>query len=464
MSLAELLAEHPFGDDEELLHSIDRSLTAGAARAEAADVAARLREAGIEPGQPVAVALGDAIDTVVAMFGVWIAGGVLVPLNPRAPSRERVGLLDAIAPAAVLDDTGLHRQEGARALPDDSAFVLWTSGTTGRPKPVLHTHAAYVELLDRVLGSLASRAERREMPNIVPVSLALNAGIYNVLFALRSGAGVVVMDRFDPQTFATLVRRFAIRSAVLPPAAMTMLCDDERVDDLSPLRYVRSITAPLSPVQARRFAGAFGVTVLNGYGQAEIGEVIGWTGADAREHPDKIGAVGRPHSNVDVRIVRDDGRVADDGEVGELHVRLPKMAAGYADGSSIDDRIDADGFLRTGDLARVDPDGFVWIEGRVGDVINRGGNKVFPGHVEEVLRLSPRVDDAAVVGVPDDRLGEIPVAFVVGDASDDELVALCRDHLVAYKVPAAFHRVDSLPRNEVGKVMRSALVARAGVP
>jgi acyl-CoA synthetase (AMP-forming)/AMP-acid ligase II len=97
----------------------------------------------------------------------------------------------------------------------------------------------------------------------------------------------------------------------------------------------------------------------------------------------------------------------------------------------------------------------------VGDVINRGGNKVFPDHVEEVLRLSPRVHDAAVVGVPDERLGEVPVAFVVGDATGDELDALCREHLVAYKVPAAFHHVDALPRSEVGKVLRRELLARA---
>jgi acyl-CoA synthetase (AMP-forming)/AMP-acid ligase II len=114
--------------------------------------------------------------------------------------------------------------------------------------------------------------------------------------------------------------------------------------------------------------------------------------------------------------------------------------------------------MRTGDLARIDGDGFVWIEGRLGDVINRGGNKVFPDHVEEVLRLSPRVREVAVVGIPDERLGEVPIAFIVGDATDDELQQLCRDHLVPYKVPVAFHRIDALPRSEVGKVLRRELV------
>ena len=117
--------------------------------------------------------------------------------------------------------------------------------------------------------------------------------------------------------------------------------------------------------------------------------------------------------------------------------------------------------MRTGDLARIDDDGFVWIEGRIGDVINRGGNKVFPDHVEEVLLLASGVRDVAVVGVPDDRLGEVPVAFLVGDVPDDEILErLCREHLVPYKVPAAFHRVDVLPRNDAGKVLRPALVER----
>jgi acyl-coenzyme A synthetase/AMP-(fatty) acid ligase len=274
------------------------------------------------------------------------------------------------------------------------------------------------------------------------------------------------MDRFGTAEFASLVRRFEIRSTVLPPPAIAMLNDDEAVTDLGPLRYVRSITAPLSPLQARRFSERFGAFVLNGYGQAEIGEVIGWTAADAKAHPEKIGAVGRAHPGVAVRIVGDVGAAAAPGAVGELVVRPPRMAAGYATGEDLGSRLDADGYVRTGDLARIDDDGFVWIEGRAGDVINRGGNKVFPEHVEEVLRLSPGIADAAVVRVEDDRLGEVPVAFVV-DAGpvpvpDSDLVALCREHLVAYKVPVAFHRVAALPRTEVGKVRRAELAATLG--
>jgi acyl-coenzyme A synthetase/AMP-(fatty) acid ligase len=274
--------------------------------------------------------------------------------------------------------------------------------------------------------------------------MALNAGIYNSLFGLRAGAPLVIMDRFEPEAFAELVQRFEIRSTVLPPAAMAMLTDSA-VTDLRPLKYVRSITAPLSPLQARRFVARFGdVHVLNSYGQAEMGEVIGWTAADAKAHPEKVGAAGRPHPGVEIRI-------SDDGH---LLVRPPNAAVG------IDERRDADGFIDTGDLARIDDEGFVWIEGRAGDLINRGGNKVYPEAVEEVLRLHPSVTEASVVGVPDDRLGEVPVAFLVGDRVDDAvLVAHCREHLVPYKVPAAFRWIDELPRSEVGKVLRRDLVA-----
>ena len=404
-SLAELLTEHPFADGDDLISTVDRTATAGAARVEAARVATGLRSAGVEPGQAVVVQLPNGPEFVFAMFGVWLAGAVFVPASPRQPQAELDHVLASSTPAAVIDPAGVRLTSAppARYGPD-TAFVTWTSGTTGKPKPILQTHTGYLELLDRVLGPLRGRPAdpaRPPSPNLVPVSLALNAGIYNVLFGLRAGASLVLMDRFRTSEFASLVGRFSIRSTVLPPAAMVMLADDPDVTQLAPLRYVRSITAPLSPLAARRFSDKFAVTVLNGYGQAEIGEVVGWTAADARDHPEKIGAVGRPHPGVAIKVVGEDGSVTPTDSVGELLVKPPRMASGYADGERLDDRIDPEGYVRTGDYARVDDDGFVWIEGRVGDVINRGGNKVFPGQVEEVLLLATGVREAAVVGLPD---------------------------------------------------------------
>ena len=463
-SLAELLFGHPFPDDEGLIHTVDATVTAGAARAGARAMAVTLRSAGVAPGAAVMVRLPNKPSFVTAMFGIWAAGAVLVPGNPRQPAGELEAALQVIRPAAVLDEDGLAPgASDPAAYPEEVAFVTWTSGTTGAPKPILHSHGGYRELLDRVLGSLRTRPAdpaHRPAPNLVPVSLALNAGLYQVLFGLRAGADLVLMERFETGPFAELVRRHGIRSTVLPPAAMVMLTDDAAVTDLTPLRYVRSITAPLSPLAARRFAAKFGVSVLNSYGQAELGEVIGWTAEDARAHPDKLGAAGRPHPNVAIRLVDPAGEDVEAGQAGELLVRTPRMAVGYAGGATMDDRVDSQGFVRTGDYARVDADGFVWIEGRVSDVINRGGNKVFPDQVEEVLLLSPRVSEAAVVGVPDRRLGEVPVAFVVGEADPEELDALCREHLTPYKVPVEFRRIGALPRSEVGKVLRRELAAR----
>ena len=439
-NLAALLIDHPYRDDAPLLHTRDRSVTAGEARATARHVAAQLD--GIAQ-RAVAVQLPNGPELVSAMVGIWLAGGVHVPVNPRYPRHEVDHVLTIARPAALVTPDGIRRLEDSLVYEDGAAFITWTSGTTGRPKPIRHSHDGYLELLDRVLTPLRGGTGSQPTPNLIPVSMALNAGLYNALFGLRAGAELVIMDAFSPDAFAELVRRFAIRSTVLPPAAMTMLTDSA-VDDLAPLRYVRSITAPLSPLQATRFRDKFGVSVLNSYGQAELGEVIGWTAADAKAFPEKLGAAGRPHPGVDIKL----------GDDGRLLVRPPMTAQG------IDERRDPEGFVDTGDLARIDNDGFVWIEGRAGDVINRGGNKVFPDAVEEVLRLSAAVDDAAVVALPDARLGEIPVAFVTGrQVPDAELDALCRDHLVAYKVPVAFHWVDALPRSEVGKILRHQLVA-----
>jgi acyl-CoA synthetase (AMP-forming)/AMP-acid ligase II len=197
--------------------------------------------------------------------------------------------------------------------------------------------------------------------------------------------------------------------------------------------------------------------VLNSYGQTEIGgEIVGWSAADSRAHGEaKLGSVGRPHAGVELRIAPG---------TGELEVRTPALGPGYADGGDLGDRLTPDGWFRTGDVARIDEDGFVWIEGRVSDMINRGGLKVYPGEVEEVLRLDPAVADAAVVGVPDVRLGEVPVAFVEPVAgrvapTSDGLSGLCREHLAPYKVPVRVEVVDALPRNEVGKVQKVLLRA-----
>ena len=455
-TLADLL-EGPA--DEALVHLGEDSWTRAEVRAKADAVAGRISAAGVEPGHAVAVQLADNVDLVAALFGVWSVGAVYVPVNPRATDDEVDHVLATVEPAAVITAEGVTAQRTERRQEPDVALISFTSGTTGRPKPVLLRHSGVLTLMDGVLAKMGWTGrdpDRTPMPNLLPVSLSLWAGLYNLIFAFRVGAAVVLLSPFDTRRFAAAVARFGLRSTVLPPAAMTMLSEDEGVTDLAPLRFVRSITAPLSPLQAHRFKDRFGIAVLNCYGQTEIGgEIVGWNAEDSRRFgEDKLGAVGRPHEGVQVRI---------EGETGELQVITPALSAGYADGGDLADRLTDDGWFRTGDVGRVDEEGFVWIEGRLSDMVNRGGLKVFPAEVEEVLRLHPSVTDVAVAGVPDDRLGEVPWAFVVssqreGAMDPSVLEAHTREHLAPYKVPAGWTEVPELPRNEVGKVLLRELI------
>ena len=477
-------------------------------------MAATLADAGVAPRAPVACLLPPSADVVAAFFGTWAADGVYVPVNPRLSDTEIAYILDEVRPAAVIGSpeqlariqtpitriaadgelgwSVSQRHDTVAASHDPGiAIVSFTSGTTGRPKPIELQSDAVIRLMDTIIATVRKGkqiTERPAMPHVIPVSTSLWAGIYNVIFAVRTGSPALLMPAFDALEYARVVRHYQIASTVLPPAAIAMLNDESSIESLDPLRIVRSITAPLSPLQARRFHQRFGVMVLNGYGQTEVGgEIVGWTARDFREHPEKLGAVGRPYQGVDIRFSRSDadgpGTQADDNshhiddsdnkgreQSGELWVRTAYTASLDPEGR-LGDRLTADGFFRTGDVARLDADGFLWIEGRVSDMINRGGLKVFPAEVEEVLRLSDAVADAAVVGVPDDRLGEVPHAFVVpaadpaGPALDAAgLEALCRQHLAPYKVPVAFDAIDALPRSEVGKVLHRVLVERATTP
>ncbi|MCY4194564.1 MAG: class I adenylate-forming enzyme family protein [bacterium] len=472
-------------------------------------MAAILTSAGAARCTSVACLLPPSADVVAAAFGTWAADCVYVPVNPRLSDAEIDSILDEVKPAAVvglpeqLNRVGApitlvaadgelgwsvaERRDALAASHEPGiATVSFTSGTTGRPKPIELRSDAVMRLMDTIISTVRkgrAPTERPSMPNVIPVSTSLWAGLYNVIFAIRTGSPPLLMPEFDALEYARIVRQYQIASTVIPPAALTMLNDEPGIESLDPLRIVRSITAPLSPLQARRFYQRFGVMVLNGYGQTEVGgEIVGWTARDFREHPEKLGAVGRPHDGVEMKFSRSDadglGAEADDishhidasdnksrERSGALWVRTAHTASLDPQGK-LSDRLDGDGFFRTGDIARLDEEGFLWIEGRESDMINRGGLKVFPAEVEEVLLLSDTVSDAAVVGVPDDRLGEVPHAFVVpadgGKAPDPEnLALLCRQHLAPYKVPAAFTVLDSLPRTEVGKVLRRVLINQA---
>lgn len=488
----QLLLKHPIPEQEPLLYSGTEAYSGRTLRQAAADLAKLIADAGGRPGRVVAALVSGGPNPLVIMYAAWLAGTVYMPCNDRLTNSEVVQMLADAPPAVVIgpadrlealgvDASRIH-QEGelqwtagrrgvdpGQSYDRDVALVMRTSGTTGRAKAVLLRHSGTLEGLDAVLDRIRSGSGRRPggraaTPNLIPVSLALWAGIYNALFAFRAGAPVVVMGRFTTSEFLRVIKQLDIRSTVLAPAMITMLNDDEGIEDLAPLRFVRSITAPLRKEEAERFFARFGIPVLNSYGQTELGgEVVGWTAADVRDFGSaKLGSVGRPHGGIDVEVRAADGSVLGPDEPGEIWVRSPFLMRGYANGADAPgDRLSPTGFLRTGDIGAVDADGFVWIHGRESDMINRGGLKVSPEEVEEVLVQHPDVADACVAGIADSRLGEVPYAWVVprGRFDPDALGSWCRERMAPYKVPVGFEPIETIPRSEIGKVLRRTLAA-----
>jgi long-chain acyl-CoA synthetase len=485
--LATFLFDHPVATDEALAYWFDGEITRGDLQRDAVRIAEALQECGVAERQPVVHVVESGATALSVMFGVWLAGAVYVPINGRITEAEITGQIAANAPAAVVAHRPRHTDDTiawvvgspewnwitraaaqpwrGELAPKATALVMRTSGTTGTAKPILLDHDGVATGIDTSLSALRAkrpddaRPRRAGMPNLIPTSLALWAGIWNVLFALRAGSPVVLMDRFDTVQFATLVGRHGIRSTVLAPAMMAMLTEDPRVTDLAPLTMARSVTAPLTPHQARSFKAKFGIGIMNCYGQTELGgEVVGWTAKDLREHgDDKLGSVGRPHEGIDIRIRDESGTILPSGEVGEIWIHSPYATSDAA----LMVRV-ADGYLQTGDIGRLDADGFLWLEGRASDMINRGGLKLLPQEIEEQLCARPEVAEACVAGVPDTRLGEVPMAWVraVPGKSVEPAAVLAglRGTLAGYKVPVALEVIDELPRNEIGKVLRRTLV------
>jgi acyl-CoA synthetase (AMP-forming)/AMP-acid ligase II len=286
----------------------------------------------------------------------------------------------------------------------------------------------------------------------------VNGEVVAVLGSLVSGGTMILDDRFHRRGFGDLIddRRVTWINAV--PAMLSILAGGP---DAGPLpdrvRFVRSASAPLPVSVLERFEERYGVRILETYGMTEAASQITANPLDGERRP---GSVGLP-VGIELRVV--DGRV---------RIRGAGVVTGYADGAGAE-RFDADGWLDTGDLGDLDEDGYLYLRGREGDAINRGGEKVFPRTVEEVLRRHPRVREAVVVGAPDDVLGEVPVAHVVPDPPSDadlpdradrlvdELTALCDAGLDRSHRPTVVHVVSELPHGPTGKVSRSALADRS---
>ncbi|MDQ1491661.1 MAG: long-chain acyl-CoA synthetase, partial [Actinomycetota bacterium] len=432
--------------------------TLGALAGASAGLATTLREAGVRPGDRVLLRIGNDARFLPALAAAWSAGAVPVVMHPAAPlvEVERViagfavraavsagadsgSLADADSgaatratlgvPAIVVPDPEVGSAGGELAIaevePEDDALVLLTSGSTGEPKGVVLSHGAVWANLRATVSAFRSDTRptpipaEPKAPNLIANPLSHTAGIVRLLFALYVGRSVVLLRKFDARAAHGAVLRHGIDHLTLNPAMLRMLLDELRPgEDLGRVRYVSSGTAPLPPALREEFEARFGVPVLQAYGQTEA------FGAIAVENVRHVlagrgrpGSVGRPLPGVEVRIRRPDGTDAAAEEEGEIVARTGSATSGYLGSGDTASPVDDDGWLRTGDLGRLDGDGYLFVTGRLKNLIICGGFNVIPEEVEARLMDDPEVAAAAVVALPDDRLGEIPVAVVESAAA-----------------------------------------------
>jgi malonyl-CoA/methylmalonyl-CoA synthetase len=430
-------------------------------------VAGRLQGAGLEPGDRVLFSAGPSIDLVAAHVGALRAGLVTVPVNTAYTEREVAHVVgDARPRAAVVDDLArLAEAEDVvvvgpevdlpdaepsvldSAGPDDLAHLGYTSGTTGSPKGAALSHG---NLLANNVALEEAWRWTADDRLVLALPLFHAHGLCNgVHGTLLAGASAVLLPAFDPDAVLDAARDHEATMFFGVPTMYHRFARTPRVAELGGLRLCVSGSAALPADLHRELEAATGSAVLERYGMTETNMLV----SNPYEGERRAGTVGFPLPNVEVRL-------ADDGEV---EVRGPNVFGGYWERPEASaDAFTADGWFRTGDLAEHDPDGYLRILGRSKELIITGGYNVFPREVEEALLAHPGVVDAAVVGAPDDEWGERVCAFVVAEpgVSDDDLVDWCGTRLAAYKRPRRWERVDEVPRNALGKVVRHALVER----
>lgn len=458
----------------------------GRVRALAERIDRQLTDAGCGEGGRVAVVLSNRMESVAALIAVFRSGRTLVTISPLQPPERLSADLEAAAAGFVLapstlwsnstftdvvhrlgatgwtlDDGELDprvRGSGPRADGDPAiAIEMLTSGTTGAPKRIPLTRA-------QLEASLAAALRHNERPDVgekppltgtvglVMLPIVHIGGLWSLLQCLVAARPFAMLDRFTVAGWHAAIREHRPALVGLPPAAMRSVLDsDIPAADLSSIRAINAGTSPVDPEMVDAFFARFGIPILIVYGATEFsGAIAGWTLKDFHARwADKRGSVGRAFPGVQLRIAGDDGAMLGADESGRLQVAT--LQAGGAGG-----------WLTTSDLAHLDADGFLYIDGRADDVIVRGGFKVAPETVVRALRAHPAVADAAVAPVPDPRLGQIPVAAVElrrGTTADgEELRAHCRAALTPYEVPARVFVVDELPRGAALKVDRRRLL------
>jgi fatty-acyl-CoA synthase len=422
--------------------------------------------ARLEPGSRISTLTGNSAEHVALFFACAKVGAILHPISWRLAPAEVAYQLDDAEPAALVVEEE-HRALAEAALelaavrpplelpaaggrgapqPDDPLLLIYTSGTTGKPKGALLTHANcfWTNLsFDLATGLTGDDVVLQVLPQF-------HCGGWNVqpLLAWWKGARVVIERGFDAARALELIEQRRVTTMMAVPANYLFMAQEPRFAgaDLSSLRLAVVGGAPM-PVPLLDTWAERGVEIVQGYGLTEAApNVLCLPPEDARR---KAGSAGRPYPYVECSL----------SDEGELLVRGPNVFAGYWRNPDATVAAFRDGWLATGDLAERDDEGDYWIRGRLKDLVVSGGENVYPAEVEAVLQDHPDVVEAAVIGVPDERWGEVGAAFVVlrTPVTEDALLAHCRERLARFKVPKSVHVLDELPRNSLGKVVKSEL-------
>jgi acyl-CoA synthetase (AMP-forming)/AMP-acid ligase II len=458
---------------------------------------------GLSPGDRVAIVMRNRPEYLEALFAIWHAGLVAVPVNARL-HREEIGYLledsgarlviaddghaeDAEALAGVIDglDTALvapgerweHLTASAAADlvergPEDPAWLFYTSGTTGRPKGATLTNRNLLTMSLSYFADIDPVAPDDSILHAAPLSHG--SGMYGLPHIARGAVSVTPHSGgVDGEEVAALLQRWPRLSFFAAPTMVKRLADDPAVGraDLSNLKTIIYGGAPMYQADLEAALGTFGPRLAQIYGQGETPMTItALSKADhaERRHPrwrERMQSVGAPRTDVEVRVVGDDGRPAPVGEPGEVVVRGDVVMAGYWNQPEATAETLRDGWLHTGDVGAFDEEGYLTLRDRSKDLIISGGMNIYPREVEETILRHPGVRAVSVVGRPDPEWGESVVAFVVAADPEDppgpeDLDRICLDHVARYKRPKEYRFLDSLPTNNYGKVVKRDLRER----
>ncbi|MFH8624669.1 long-chain fatty acid--CoA ligase [Streptomyces vietnamensis] len=455
-----------------------------------ARAAALLSSEGVRPGDRVALMLPNVPEFVVLYYGVLRAGAVVVPMNPLLKTRETefhladsgaVRLFEwhqapgegaqgaaaagvrhtAVEPVAFA--AALAGQEPLAGVADtddeDMAVLLYTSGTTGRPKGAVLSHGGLRHNTEVNSVHIQEMTPEDVVVGCLPL-FHIFGQICTMSAAVRSGASLVLIPRFEPGAVLAAIARERATVFEGVPTMYAALLQHPSETDVSTLRMCISGGASLPVEILHGFERRFGCPVLEGFGMSETSPVVTFNHPD---RPRKAGSIGTPIRDVEVRLLDDKGQDVAPGGIGELAVRGPNLMKGYWNRPEETAAAIPDGWLRSGDLARADEDGYLYIVDRKKDMIIRGGYNVYPREIEEVLHEHPAVALAAVVGVPHPELGEEVAAAIVlrpgAQVLPDELREYVKDRVAAYKYPRRVWLVDALPLGPSGKILKREITA-----